>query len=86
MDKYLGRTVLLSNYRGDGKQRMGKVVAIRDTHTNILSPAKKVLTRGRYLLTVQHSNGYRSYYVDHTDNITILSTLGVLWYKLFLKG
>lgn len=75
----VGKTVSLSGYRGDGEKRVGKVIAVRDTHAALLNPStlRNTITRGRWLFTIEDSerNVTRSYYISHVSQVKVMGPL-----------
>lgn len=69
---WIGCTIIVRNYRGDGQTRLIRVIAIRDIHEQLLrgaTRARHVKVRGRILLTGidLDRDVTRAYYVDQGE-------------------
>lgn len=65
-----GKLVRITSYRGEPRDRLARVVKVRDTWTEPVSRRsvhRHMIERSRYLLTVHdvERNEHRSYYHDY---------------------
>jgi hypothetical protein len=88
IQRWIGRTILLHDYRGDGMYRLLRVHGIRNTHDEPLQGCtreRKVMTRGQYLITATDLDreAIRSYYVAHSQ-IREVGFVGRIWHRLMV--
>lgn len=77
----IGKTIMLQGYRGDDVKRVGKVVAVRDTHDKLISiktTQRTPLSRGRWLVTIEDAElgVTKSYYIGKSDKVKVLGPVG----------
>lgn len=89
MKKLIGKTVVISSYRGDKDSYLVKVLSIRDTKEmpiRLKTIQENRITRSQHLLTGMHldTEHVKSYYVE-MGQVKEVGFFGRLWFKFSRK-